>query len=192
MAIFDRFWRSEARESGLYLLGHITFSVFPPAFTQENIEREDRIWNSLVRRGTTDAVPPDQMRDLTRLGDKLRETLEKRLEGKPVAEVRVSVRRGTIVLEAAFFLGVYAVVNDYKTLRDSVTQLNEDVRGFLGVPDWRVEADVHTPGPVGREMPNAGLGMDLVSRYAFLYLMVTNLALLVLIVVLTWIVVTAR
>jgi hypothetical protein len=191
MAIFDRLWRRQSTDDGLYLLGHVTFNIYPSVFDRESDARENRILNRLIPTDRSDQLS-DPSGELSRLGEKLQATLEERLEGKSVAEVRLGVRRGTIVLEAAFFLGVYAAVKDYKTLRDSVQQLNSDVKNFLGVADWRVVADVHTPGPVGRQISNVGVGMDLASRFAFPYLIITNLVLLVLFVVLAWIVVMAN
>jgi hypothetical protein len=157
----------EARDEDL--LGCFSFQVSPPRRRAADTiaGKEDDAWRRL----------PSYHGELERrLMDHLAQRLDMRLR------VVTFFRRGSFEI-FALVLGTYTVLKDYKTLRDSLTTLRNDVvKPFitedLDLPGWRVEATVWTPGTPDQTGLVSGVRMDLGVRYAFLYLMITNVALI--------------
>jgi hypothetical protein len=196
----------DQEDSGRDLLAYIAIRISPPPRPQPTVEgqedqmsqeekdeikkkkekdeiREKNIWNRLTSR----RVRPRGSRDRTSaLAARMTESLVPRV-GIPL-EIRVLPRRGTIEL-GVLILGSYALLKDYKPLRDSIVQLVNDIREFLGIPaDWNVEVtEFRTPGTsipeasASRVRQTAGglIGMGVASRYAFLYLLILNILALV-------------
>jgi hypothetical protein len=102
-------------------------------------------------------------------------------------DVKVFARSGTIELGILIF-GAYALLKDYKPLRDSLMQLGSDIEAFLGRPSLKVDIlDLRTPGASvpevsGSQVREAGgglIGMGVASRYAFLWLLILNVLALI-------------
>jgi hypothetical protein len=105
---------------------------------------------------------------------------------------------------AVVLFGSYTLLKDYKPLREGLELLRNDIAGFLGlstgwevtVQDLRITEGSGQKEPVGSLQqasdsasgkPSGGLvGMGVVSRYAFLYLLITNVIALLFIGYLAW------
>jgi hypothetical protein len=155
------------------LLAYAAFRIAPPAPPPPRNDLVDRIL-VFLREGVDTAGPtiaPDLER---RFVDRLVPSV-----GIPL-EVKVFSRRGSIEL-AVLILGSYALLKDYKPLRDSLDLLVQDIKNVLSsVPggfhiyDWDVEVvDFRTPGTTAPETVG-GFAGGVVSRYGLLYLLIIN------------------
>jgi hypothetical protein len=151
------------------LLGCFSFRVVPSRRARANAESLEK--EALER--FPDLVPQLEL--------DLKERLEMLLDMR--VEVIVYLRRGTFGI-LALVVGTYTVLKDYKTLRDSLKTLSKDVvepfvTDDLGLKDRDVEATVWTPGTPGQEVLVSGARVDFGSRYAFIYMMISNILLIV-------------
>jgi hypothetical protein len=100
-------------------------------------------------------------------------------------DVKVFARRGSVEL-GVLILGSYALLKDYKPLRESLDLLVEDIANVLGTkpngmyPRWQVTLeDVRTPGSAVPDTLGGFVGMGVVSRYAWVYLLIINFLVLI-------------
>jgi hypothetical protein len=183
MPTITGWFRRGARGDGL--LAYFTFRVSPGVggSSSRNRRAEDKALRLLAGEEPSDSESsPESMRPASQVLEvRIMEHLVKRLN-VPV-EVNVFFRRGSLEI-VALALGAYTVVKDYKTLRDSALTLRNDVvRPFvhteLGLQHWDVDETVWTPGDLEQAASVTGTSMDMGVRYAFLYLMISNIVLII-------------
>jgi hypothetical protein len=110
-----------------------------PADNQE----ETRMWNNLAPFSLDQPIPSRRGFVIRSLERRIVERLVPRI-GIPL-EVKIYPRPGSIEL-GVLILGSYALLRDYKPLRESLKLLEQDIKEVLSVPpDWTVEvADIQT------------------------------------------------
>jgi len=165
-------------EASRDLLAYPSFRIAPPPGAEDG-RTEDRIFWELIN-GVDNRHTP--------IAFKLEQRFVERLVpivGIPL-EVKVFPRKGSIEL-AMLILGAYALLKDYKPLRDSIDLLVQDIKNVLEEespggfpPGWTVEvADSRIPGTIVPETFGGFVRMGLISRYALVYLLIITFLVLI-------------
>jgi hypothetical protein len=139
--------------------------------------KESGMWKKLVPDLQTQSTPPPEF-VTPRLEQRAVERLVPRI-GIPL-EVKIYPRPGTIEL-GVLLLGSYALLRDYKPLRESIRLLEKDIREILDVPsDWTVSVDdIQTPNDSDARRLGGPVGLAMVSRYVWVILLILNLLALI-------------
>ncbi len=167
------------------LLAYASFRISPrtgPPYSAEEQDKADSILSKLLTG--VDGPPPHVFLLERRVVERLVPIV-----GIPL-EVKIFARRGLVEL-GLLILGSYALLKDYKPLRESLDLLAQDIRNLLldppegetpaGIPpNWDVEVvDFRIPGTTIPETFGGFVGMGVVSRYALVYLLIINFIVLI-------------
>jgi hypothetical protein len=145
-----------------------------PADNQE----ETRMWNNLAPFSLDQPIPSRRGFVIRSLERRIVERLVPRI-GIPL-EVKIYPRPGSIEL-GVLILGSYALLRDYKPLRESLKLLEQDIKEVLSVPpDWTVEvADIQTPGDSDARRVGGPVGLATAPRYSWVAFLIINVVALV-------------